>query len=210
MVTRPFSSWKGGFWARSWTRQCRHETVMVQARSYMSDLHTQQDSADYPIVKFSPGLCSHSSSPAAWWTIVALFLLLSAAVCCSFRLTLFVAEESIFAMYVCTLVCTCLSRSGMSICTHLHSRARSGTHVSRALMIEVEDREERRLEDAEDSAAGPPQRTCFAESSAECSRRLATLRKRKQRSQCTKEGKKRTRESAKEKSTLWRVFTSQV
>ena len=41
---------------------------------------------------------------------------------------------------------------------------------------------------------GPPQRTCFAESSAECSRRLATLRKRKQQSQCTKKAKKAGRE----------------
>ena len=33
------------------------------------------------------------------------------------------------------------------------------------------------MEDAEDSTAGPPQRTCFAELSAERSRRLATLRR---------------------------------
>ena len=67
----------------------------------------------------------------------------------------------------------------MSICTYLHSRARSGTHASCALKMEVEDREERRfltMEDREDSTAGPPQRTCFVESSAECSRRLVTLR----------------------------------
>ena len=54
----------------------------------------------------------------------------------------------------------------MSICNHLHSRARSssGTHASRALTMEVEDREERRfltMEDGEDSAACPPQRTCM-------------------------------------------------
>ena len=57
--------------------------------------------------------------------------------------------------------------------------------------------------------AGPLQRTCFAELSTKRSRRLVVLRKRKQRSQCTVEAK-RTRESAKEESTLWRVFTSQV
>ena len=63
----------------------------------------------------------------------------------------------------------------------------------------VEDREERRfltMEDGEDSAAGPLQHTCFAESSAERNRRLATLRIRKQRSQCTKEAK-RAREQEK-------------
>ena len=79
--------------------------------------------------------------------------------------------------------------------------------------MEVEDREERRfltMEDGEDSVAGPPQRTCFVELSAECSRRLATLRKTKQRSQCTKEAKRARREHTKEESTLWRVFTSQV
>ena len=37
--------------------------------------------------------------------------------------------------------------------------------------------------------ADPPQDTRFAESSAERSRRLVTLRKRKQRSQCTKQAK---------------------
>ena len=71
------------------------------------------------------------------------------------------------------------------------------THASRALTIEVEDKEERcflTMEDAVDSAAGPPQRTCFAESSAERSQRLATLRKRKQQSQCTKKAKKARRE----------------
>ena len=71
------------------------------------------------------------------------------------------------------------------------------------------------MEDGEDSGAGPLQRTCFVESSAERSRRLVTLRKRKQQSQCTKEangprGQKKTRDIAKEESTLWRVFTSQV
>ena len=73
------------------------------------------------------------------------------------------------------------------------------TDASRTLIMEarrrrdtksrLEDREERRfltVEDGEDSAAGPPQRTCFVESSAERSRWLATLRKNKQRSQCTK------------------------
>ena len=47
----------------------------------------------------------------------------------------------------------------------------------------VEDREEWHfltMEDGEDSATGSLQRMYFAESSAECNRRLATLRKRKQ------------------------------
>ena len=46
------------------------------------------------------------------------------------------------------------------------------------------------MEDVEDSTADPPQGTrVFAESSAERSQRLVTLRKRKQRSQCTKRAK---------------------
>ena len=39
--------------------------------------------------------------------------------------------------------------------------------------LAIEDREERRFLTIEDNAAGAPQRTCFAESSAERSRRLA-------------------------------------
>ena len=84
----------------------------------------------------------------------------------------------------CMCVRTCLSCSEMSIYTHcLHSRARSETHTSRALTMEVEDREGRcflTMEDAEDSTPDPLQHTCFAELNAEHSRRLATLRKRKQ------------------------------
>ena len=86
------------------------------------------------------------------------------------------------------------------ICNHLHLFALTCTlrnHGLRALTMEVEDREERRfltMEDAEDIATGPPQRMCFAESSAERSRRLATLRKRKQRSQSTKDAKRARRE----------------
>ena len=67
---------------------------------------------------------------------------------------------SILAIYVHAYVGTCLSCSGMSICTHLHLRARSETHASRALTKEVKDREEwcfLTMEDVEDSAAGPPQ-----------------------------------------------------
>ena len=45
--------------------------------------------------------------------------------------------------------------------------------------------------------AGPPQRTCFAESSTERSRRLAALRKRKKQSQCTVEAKRARREQQK-------------
>ena len=98
-------------------------------------------------------------------------------------------EGSILAMFVHT----CLSRSGMSICTHLHSFALicmlrnscSGTHALCALTMEVEEREEwclLTMEDAEDSAAGLPKCTCFVESSAEHNQRLATLGKRKQQS----------------------------
>jgi len=60
--------------------------------------------------------------------------------------------------------------------------------------------------------AGSLQRMCFVELSAERSRRLAALRKRKQRTRSVysrnQEGKKGTRESAKEESMLWRVFTN--
>ena len=48
-----------------------------------------------------------------------------------------------------------------------------------------------------ENAACPPQRTRFAESSTERSRRLAALRKRKQRSQCTVEAKRARREQEK-------------
>ena len=146
--------------------------------------------------------------------------------------TCFIAEEAlnegpILAMYMCTCirmyvctyvhVCNAQECQFALICTYVHIR--SGTHASRALTIEVpvEDKEERHfltMEDAEDSATGHLQCTCFAQLSAERSRRLATLRKRKQRTKSmysrSQEGKKRMRESAKEKSTLWRVFTSQV
>ena len=74
---------------------------------------------------------------------------------------------------------------------NLRSCARRRTYASRALTHEdtrcaymaKEDREERRfltIEEGWDSAAGPLQRTCIAESSTERSRRLAALRKRKQ------------------------------
>ena len=107
---------------------------------------------------------------------------------------------SILAIYVHAYVGTCLSCSGMSICTHLHLRARSETHASCALTKEVKDREEwcfLTMEDVEDSAAGPPQHRYFVELSAECRQQLATLRKRKQQSQCTKEAKKAKREQEK-------------
>ena len=95
-------------------------------------------------------------------------------------------------MYVCTYVRTCWSCLGMSICTHLHSRARNscvtytderGARTGHEIETRGHDREERRfltMEDGEDSAASPPQRTCFVESCTERIRRLATLRKRKQ------------------------------
>ena len=68
------------------------------------------------------------------------------------------------------------------------------------------------IEDAEDIAAVSPQRTCFAELSAERSRWLATLRKRKHWSQCTKEAKKARRETDKvqNRKAHCGVFTSQV
>ena len=74
--------------------------------------------------------------------------------------------------------------------------ARSGTHVSCTDVqgcLAMEDREQWRfltMEDAEDSTAGPPQRTCFAELSAECSRRLATLRRESNKVNVQKEPKR--------------------
>ena len=102
-------------------------------------------------------------------------------------------EGSILAMFVHTCLVT-LSNA------NLHSCACSGTHALCALTMEVEEREERcflTMEDAEDSAAGLPKRTCFVESSPECTRQLATLRKRKQQSQCTKEAKRARRKQEK-------------
>ena len=66
--------------------------------------------------------------------------------------------------------------------------------------LAMEDREERRfltIENGQGNAAGPPQRTCFAKSSTERSRRLAALRIRKLRSQCTVEAKRARREQEK-------------
>ena len=120
-------------------------------------------------------------------------------------------EGSILAMYVRTYVRTCWSRLGMSICTHLHSRARNscvtctddgGARAGHEIETRGHDRKERRfltMEDGEDSASSSPQRTCFVESSAERIRRLATLRKRKQRSQCTKEAKSKRAKRKQEK-----------
>ena len=76
---------------------------------------------------------------------------------------------------------------------HMHD---DGGVCGRGTRSRLEDREERHfltMEDGEDSAAAPPQRTCFVESSAERSQRLATLRN---RMQCTKEAKSK---KAKEK-----------
>ena len=69
----------------------------------------------------------------------------------------------------CMCVCMCLSQSGISICTHLH-HVHAQELVSHAMTMEVKDREGGRfltMEDAEDSTAGPPQLTYFAELSAE-------------------------------------------
>ena len=70
------------------------------------------------------------------------------------------------------------------------------------------------MEDGEDSVAGPSQRMYLAESSAETSaersRWLATLTKKKaRRGQYTVEAKRATK-SSKVESTYWRVSTSQV
>ena len=69
---------------------------------------------------------------------------------------------------------------------HMHD---DGGACRRGMRSRLEDREERHfltMEDREDSAAAPPQCTCFVESSAERSQRLAMLRN---RMQCTKEVK---------------------
>ena len=109
------------------------------------------------------------------------------------------------AMYVRTYVSVTLRNVNLHsfalICAHSFALTCTlRNHALRGLTMEVEDREEWRfltMEDAEDSATGPPQRMCFAESSAERSRWLATLRKRKQRSQSTKEAKRARRERRK-------------
>ena len=58
--------------------------------------------------------------------------------------------------------------------------------------------------------AGPPQRTCFVELSAERSQRLATLRKWKQRNQCTKEAKKARRQTATLSEYCHEAFSSKL
>ena len=112
-------------------------------------------------------------------------------------------EGSILAMYM-AYVHTCLSHSGMSICTHVHAEALyvmcTDTGEYRMPSLVMEDREEQHLltmEDRLDNAVGPPQHTHFAESSTERSQRLAALRKIKQRSQCTVEAKRARREQEK-------------
>ena len=79
-------------------------------------------------------------------------------------------------IYSCTIrayVRTCLSRSGMSICTHVRTCTLRNSCVmctDAQGCLAMEDREQWRfltMEDAEDSTAGPPQRTCFAELTAE-------------------------------------------
>ena len=71
------------------------------------------------------------------------------------------------------------------------------------------------MEDGEDCAAGPLQRTYLAKSSAgasaECGRRLATLTKNKTKRSVhrrSQESEKRTRKSSTAESTYWRFFTS--
>ena len=103
-------------------------------------------------------------------------------------------------MYVCMYIYVHTYMSVMLRNVNLHSFALTckelmyhmhddGGVCGRGTRSRLEDREERRfltMEDGEDSAAAPPQRTCFVESSAERSQRLATLRN---RMQCTKEAK---------------------
>ena len=95
-------------------------------------------------------------------------------------------------MYMRTYVRTCLSRSGMS-----------NLHLLLALTCTL------RNSWVTCTAAVSPQRTCFAESSTERSRRFVTLRKRKLQ---TKSTYKRSQEEQEENQAKckWRVFTSQV
>ena len=82
---------------------------------------------------------------------------------------------------------------------HMHD---DGGACKRGTGSRLEDREERHfltVENGVDSAAGPPQRTCFVESSAERSRQLATLRN---RMQCTK--KSQVQEGKREQEKLQR------
>ena len=89
----------------------------------------------------------------------------------------------------CQFALTCTQRTSYVTCTD--------TGESRMPSLAMEDREEQRflpMEDGYDNAVGPPQCMCFAESNTERSRRLAALRKRKQRSQGTVEAKRARRE----------------
>ena len=70
----------------------------------------------------------------------------------------------------CTCVGTYVSATFRNV--GLHSRACPRTHASHALGCLAMT-----MKNEEDSAIGPPQRACFAESSAERNRRLATLNK---------------------------------
>ena len=93
----------------------------------------------------------------------------------------------------CTCVCMCRSCSEISfaltckeLMCHVHD---DGGARGLGMRSRLEDKEEQcflTMEDGEDSAAAPPQHTCFVELSAERSRRLVTLRN---RMQCTKEAK---------------------
>ena len=88
-------------------------------------------------------------------------------------------DGSILAMYVCMYVCMCQSRSGMSICTHLHSRACLGTHASFGLMMDADDREEQRSSSQWRMGRTARLVLCnvrvFVDSSAEHSQQLATM-----------------------------------
>ena len=104
--------------------------------------------------------------------------------------------RDLFSQCLYIRVCQAQECQFALICTHMHAQEL----VLCALTMEVEEREERcflTMEDAEYSAAALPKRTCFVESSAERTQQLATLGKRKQQSQCTKEAKRATRKQEK-------------
>ena len=112
-------------------------------------------------------------------------------------------EGSILAMYM-VYVHTCLSHSGMSICTHVHAEALyvmcTDTGEYRMPSLVMEDREEQHLlimEDRLDNAVGPPQHAYFCGVEYERSQQLVALRKRKQRSQGTVEANRARREQEK-------------
>ena len=106
----------------------------------------------------------------------------------------------------------------MSICAHAQESGVTETCITQGHRRRTElGGRFLAMEDGEDSVAGPSKLTYLAESSAEtsaeCSRRLATLTKKKAKRSVhhrSQESKKRTTKSSKVESTYWRVSTSQV